>query len=165
MTLLRIAFGCQARVGKDTACEYLKKKYGGEIYHFSDPLYQILYYAQDLCGFPRQKDVKFLQWVGTEWGRSQKESVWVDTTLNKVPSEGNCFIGDLRFGNELDKLRKAGFICIRIVRDDRPIDRNTTHASEVALADYQDWDAVLTNNSTIQELYDKLDDVVHRFSK
>ncbi len=158
---MRIAFGCQARVGKDTACEYLKKRYGGEIYHFSDPLYQILHYTQDLCGFPRQKDVKFLQWVGTEWGRAQKDTVWIDAVLDKLPSEGNCYIGDLRFPNEAAALRRAGFVCVRIVRDDRPIDRNAAHSSEVALADYEDWDAVLTNNGSIQELYEKLDAVIH----
>ena len=39
MSSLRIAFGCQARVGKDTACNYLREKYGGSVHHFSDPLY------------------------------------------------------------------------------------------------------------------------------
>ena len=124
MKPLRIAFGCQARVGKDTACEYLQKRYGGVIYHFSDPLYQIMHYSQDVCGFPRQKDVKFLQWIGTEWARAQKDTVWVDHTLNKVPVDQNCFIGDVRFRNEARALADAGFLCVRIIRSDRPIDRN-----------------------------------------
>jgi hypothetical protein len=160
MSSLRIAFGCQARVGKDTACNYLREKYGGSVHHFSDPLYQILHHAQDVCGFPRSKDVKFLQWVGTEWGRAQKESVWVDSTLNCIPNDQNCFIGDLRFPNEIKALRDAGFLCVRITRTDRPIDRNTKHTSETALANYEDWDVVLTNDGTHEELYRKLDQLV-----
>jgi len=167
MSHLRIAFGCQARVGKDTACEYLQEKYDGVIYHFSDPLYQILHYAQDLCDFPRTKDVKFLQWVGTEWGRTQKDSVWVDATLRRVPDEENCFVGDIRFPNEVQALRDLGFMCVRITRTDRPIDRNANHSSETALADYTDWDAVVVNDGTIEELYQKLDQLVeqYRFKK
>ena len=64
-----LAFGSQARTGKDTACKYLVEKYGGTIYHFSDPLYQILHYAQEICGFDKKKDVKFcieLKIDGTE---------------------------------------------------------------------------------------------------
>ncbi len=165
MPPLHFAFGCQARVGKDTACEYLKEQYGGVVYHFSDPLYQILHHAQDVCGFPQVKDVKFLQWVGTEWGRTQKESVWVDATLTRVPSDQNCFIGDLRFPNEIQALRDAGFLCVRITRTDRPIDRNAKHTSETALADYDDWDAVLTNDGTIEELHHKLDQLVVKYQK
>nr|QBK87376.1 MAG: deoxynucleotide monophosphate kinase [Marseillevirus LCMAC201] len=165
MTQLRLAFGCQARVGKDTACEYLKMKYGGGVYHFADPLYDILYYAQDLCGFQHQKDVKFLQWVGTEWGRTQKDTVWIDATLNRLPAKENCYVGDLRFPNEVTSLQKAGFVCIRIIRDDRPIDRDSSHASEVALANYNGWDAVLSNNGTKEELYEKLDDMIINFRR
>lgn len=157
---LRIAFGCQARVGKDTACDYLQQKYGGVIHHFSDSLYDILHYAQRTCGFPIEKDTKFLQWVGTEWGRDKKDSVWVDATLRNVPNDKPCFIGDVRYPNELEALKKAGFTCVRIVRTDRPIDRNATHSSETALADYNEWDAIITNDGTIQEFYHQLDHLV-----
>ena len=160
MPPIRIAFGCQARVGKDTACEYLKEKYGGTVYHFSDPLYDILHYAQDTCGFPRTKDVKFLQWIGTEWGRAQKESVWVDSTLNRLVVDQNCYIADVRFPNEVESLQRIGFLCVRVIRDDRPIDRNANHASETALANYQGWDAVVENNGTIEEFYAKIDQLV-----
>lgn len=53
--MLRIAFGCQSRVGKDYACEYLQKRYGGVILHFSDPLYN----AQSICGFSKKKILNF----------------------------------------------------------------------------------------------------------
>lgn len=163
--ILKFAFGCQARVGKDIACTYLQKKYGGNIYHFSDPLYKILHYAQDVCGFPHSKDVKFLQWIGTEWGRSQNDSVWINTTLKNISNEHNSFVGDLRFPNELEALRKNGFVCVRIIRKDRPIDRNATHPSETALADYEEWDDILTNDGSIEDLHLKLDALVTKYKK
>ena len=164
MPPLRIAFGCQARVGKDTACEYLKNKYGGNVYHFSDPLYDILYYAQDVCGFKRKKDVKFLQWIGTEWGRELKDTVWVDSALNRIDQSQNCFIADLRFRNEIKELKQYGFRCVRIVRNDRPIDRNASHASEVDLADYTEWDMVINNDDSLKDFYAKLDSLCESFA-
>lgn len=159
MSQIKIAFGCQARVGKDTACEYLQRKYGGSILRFAAPLYDILHYAQDRCGFPRRKDVKFLQWIGTDWAREQNPNVWIDCLVRQVNDTDNVFVPDLRFRNEFDALRARGFKCVRIIRSDRPIDRAATHASEVELVDFDQsqWDAVIVNDGSIEDLYQKLD--------
>lgn len=161
--VLRIAFGCQSRVGKDSVCEFLADTFGGKVYHFSDELYSILYYAQQVCGFEKEKDVKFLQWIGTEWARSIDENVWVNALMNKLPDNQNCFIADLRFRNELTELRRAGYKCVRIVRDDRPIDRDVTHKSEVDLIDYDGWDAIVHNDSTLENLFEKVLQIVKDF--
>lgn len=157
---LRLAFGHQARVGKDTLAALLKEKYGGKILHFSDKLYEILYFAQNTCGFPQAKDTKFLQWVGTEWGRNQDSDVWVKATLKNLQTEANYFVADLRFPNEAKALKEDGFTLIKIVRSDRPIDRDTGHISETALSNYEGWDFVLENNGSIEELVKKLEAIM-----
>lgn len=63
----------------------------------------------------------FLQWLGTEWGRQLvgPETIWIDRFLlrvSKVTLPVVC--DDLRFLNEADALRKAGFVIVRVVRDE-----------------------------------------------
>lgn len=155
---MRIAFGCQARVGKDAACEYLNAKYGGKVLHFSDSLYDILHYAQNTCGFSKSKDPGFLQWVGT-WARNIEDNVWIRQLMSKVPDTENCFIGDLRYLNEFLELKKAGFLCVRIIRTNRTIDRDATHSSENSLLNGE-WDAIIENNGSIEEFYAALDALI-----
>ncbi len=123
---LRIAFGCTARVGKDTACAYLIKKYGGGRISFAEPLYELLYHCQDFLGFPKQKDRKFLQWVGTEWGRAQDNDIWVKKALEKLDNHQNFFVSDLRFPNEVKALRKQGFVLVQLIRPDVESDAGNT---------------------------------------
>jgi hypothetical protein len=82
--MVKIAFGYKRRVGKDTSCDYLIGKYGGIKLSFAEPLYQILYFAQDICGFEHSKDRKFLQFVGTEWARTINSDVWAELLVKKV---------------------------------------------------------------------------------
>src|SRR5437016_8811232 len=99
--MVRIAFGCESRVGKDTACEYLQNKYGGKIIRLAKPLYKILFYLQSLCGLENHKDRVFLQILGTEWGRNEiKDSIWIDHFKDKCDQYGpeeNIYCPDLRF--------------------------------------------------------------------
>jgi len=155
---MRVAFGFQSRVGKDTAGAFLQKEYGGTILNFAGALYSILHYAQDICGFTRKKDVKFLQWIGTEWARHQNSEVWVDTLVRKIPEDTteNVYVTDVRYTNELERLKEAGFTLVKIVRPDRPIDRDTTHSSETELANYTGWDYTIVNDEDLKTFYKKL---------
>ena len=63
---IKIAFGYKMGVGKDEACSYLIKKYGGEKISFASPLYDIQHHAQRVCGFEEEKDRQFLQFIGTQ---------------------------------------------------------------------------------------------------
>ena len=109
---MRVAFGCQARVGKSTAVAHLISEHGGLELSFAAPLYNILYFAQETCGLEKRKDRKFLQWIGTEWGREQDDNLWVSLLLQKVEAnpDKNIFVPDLRFPNEIRALKAAGFI-------------------------------------------------------
>lgn len=156
---LRIAFGHRARTGKDEACKYLSEKYGGTTLAFSDPLYNILYYAQRVCNFPLQKDRKFLQWVGTDWGRHNDENVWAKILVNKIDRYSrntNIYVSDLRFKNEMKLLKKEGFVCVRL---DRNIGK-LKHISEDSLDSFKDWDYIIKNNGTLEEFHNKLDNII-----
>ena len=142
---LRIAFGCQARVGKSTGVQYLIQNYGGSELSFARPLYEILYFAQKKCGFDLQKDRKFLQWVGTQWAREKEPDIWVNCLLRelKTSHEENIYVSDIRFPNELEALKKEGFTCVRIIRNNSTTESSTsTHVSETSLTGLPltEWD-------------------------
>jgi hypothetical protein len=163
---MKIAFGSTMGVGKDTAVEYLISKYGGSRISFASPIYDIMKYAQNICGFKNEKDRKFLQIVGTEWARSKENDVWIRIALEKGSKEkGNVFISDLRFQNEFDALKLDNWLCVKLVKCDIKNTRvgsgKETHSSEGGLED-SSWDYVINNNGTIEEFFEKLDKLVSK---
>lgn len=167
---IRLAFGCQARVGKTTAVNYLISRYGGVEKFFAEPLYSILHYAQDICGFKKEKDREFLQYIGTEWARKRNPCVWVDALLketDKLPEISNIYISDLRYPNELTTIKKAGYKTVRIIRSEAINDMSfgsgsRVHESEIALLNTpsSEWDYIIYNDGTLEELYYNLDKLI-----
>ena len=165
---LRIAFGYKMGTGKDTACSYLITKFGGHTLRFSEPLYKIMSYAQDICNLEKRKDRKFLQLVGTEWGRSTDPDIWLNLLLDKAShccyKKQNLYLSDLRFPNELYRLKKEGWICVRIDRNvtsistDRSGTGSVSHSSESSLDQVpdKDWDFILQNNDSFDDFYSSL---------
>lgn len=156
---MRIAFGCQARVGKDTACSYLALNYGGKILSFAEPLYELLYHCQNQLNFPLQKDRKFLQFIGTDWARGHDKDVWVKKLISRLPHEGNVFVSDLRFPNEMKALRDNGFVCVQIHR--KSSTREMNHESETALLGF-DFDFLIENNGDLDEFHRSLEHLVEK---
>ncbi len=160
---MRIAFGYKQRSGKDTCVDYLIKKYGGVKISFSEPLYEILHYAQRVCEFEEEKDRWFLQMVGTDWARNKNPDVWVNLALRKMKSLGegvNVYNSDIRFKNELIAMRREGFVCIKINRD---VERKMTeHISENELdgVDDKQWDYVIDNDGTVDDLCNKVNEII-----
>jgi len=119
------------------------------------------------------------RWVLQNWGtevcrRGFHEDIWVASVENKLRrSTDDVVISDCRFPNEVQAIRAAGGRVIRVVRGDLPHwwhfavehneHMNTTypevHASEWSWAN-QDFDAVIDNNGSIGELYDRVNDLV-----
>lgn len=170
---LRIAFGYKARSGKDTAAEYLQKQYGGEIFKFAQPIYDIMKAAHKIAGIDTFKDTKMLTWVGTDWGRSINEDLWVNNCLDRIheatqkgcylsgePFVENFYITDMRFPNEAKALKNNGFLLVKIDRDSRPNETRATHESENALNNFTGWDMVIKNNDTLENFYQELQSLV-----
>lgn len=171
---MKIAFGYKAGSGKDLSVKYLIKKYGGKKIAFSDPLYDILHYAQNICGFEIKKDRKFLQFIGTEWARSINPNVWIDLLINKTNKDNsNIYCSDVRFINEFQSLKNNGWILVKINRnidslnEIKRIDNgNINHISETELDNFDDhnWDYIIENNGTIKDLYNNLDYIINDIS-
>lgn len=69
----------------------------------------------------------------------------------------NWIITDLRFPNELEAIKKKEHLLIRI---NRPRDENAMeHISEIMLDNCNDWDYVIENNGSIEELVEKVKEI------
>lgn len=166
MSRLLIGLIGRARVGKDTAADYLCAHYGMTRYAFADPIKKMLapvfgdlFHAGDreqpiswLGKSPRQ----LMQTLGTEWGRKQVHpEIWL-LLAERFISASNCpvVISDVRFRNEAYWILSQGGSLIEIVRDDA--DSVNLHSSEMP-----DWGhtprAVLNNNASIRQLHRSLD--------
>ena len=169
--VLKIAFGGIMGSGKDTCVDYLCTKYPEHTrISFAGALYDILSYAQEKCGFEKNKDRKFLQFIGTEWARNIDENVWINIVLDK-DIKGIGLLSDIRFPNEFNALKNNGWICIKVTRDN--IDKNrvgngdNTHPSELRINDINDehWDFIINNNSTLEDLYKRLDKIITKINE
>lgn len=83
----------------------------------------------------------------------------------EVYNEGypNWLITDTRFPNEIKAIKNNNGICIRVNRG-KDIDTSNFHESETALDDFKDWDHVIDNNGTIEELINKVE-IILKYEK
>jgi len=123
---------------------------------------------------------KLLQLLGTEAGRNiLHPNIWVnalfadyvcnDCGQKECPTDEedtgqmihrsfpSWIITDVRFPNEVERIKDKGGIVIRVNRDNgtRAIDVNP-HPSETALDDFSDFDYVIENDGSIEDLVDKV---------
>lgn len=112
----------------------------------------------------------FLQYFGTDLIRKNLgDNIWVDATFvdykPKKLSEYNpskWIISDVRFPNEIEAIKDRNGIIIRINRHNHPndINPNTEHISEKALDDYDNFDYIINNDGTIEELTFKVREIL-----
>jgi hypothetical protein len=114
---------------------------------------------------------ELLQKLGTEAMRDGlHENVWVNALFSDyIPyssrgseyefEESNWIITDTRFPNELSAIKRRGGISIKIVRNSGNTVGNE-HSSETALDHVTDWDYVIDNNGTPEELRQKIYDIL-----
>ena len=69
----------------------------------------------------------------------------------------NWIISDVRFPNEAKAIKDKGVILIRI---NRPGNDTGKHLSEIALDDYKNWNYVIDNNGTIEDLIEKVKQIL-----
>jgi len=69
----------------------------------------------------------------------------------------NWVISDMRFENEFEAVKKRGGICITIQRGEIPKEE---HSSEKALDGRNDWDYVINNNGSLEELVEKVREIL-----
>lgn len=96
--------------------------------------------------------------LGTEWGRTMYADVWTDMTLRKIQqafqteNKQRWIVADLRMRNEVERIHAAGGKAILIKRS--IIEEHLWHATESELTAMPDsqFDAVIDNNGTLDEL-------------
>lgn len=109
---------------------------------------------------------QLLQKFGTEVGRNISPNLWVDALMNdyiKAKLDGyeeDWIVTDVRFENEAEAIRENGGILIRLNRN---TGFNDQHSSETALDNYKNFDLVIDNNGTIDELIDKVYNFMKEF--
>lgn len=165
---MRLAFGCTAGVGKSTAVAYLKNKYRGVELNFATPLYQVLDHAQTTLGFEKEKDRRFLQWVGTEWARDKNPDIFVNHIRNRIletPRGTNIYVSDVRFENEYEMLKENGFQMVRIIRKVGGTGETgllVDHPSETELVGKSliGWNHIIHNSGEMKMLEFELDSIV-----
>jgi len=170
---MKIAVGYKAGSGKDTFCKYVanmleSKNQSVKVMSLSSPIYNILAYAQKISGLPQQKDRKFLQLVGSEWGRNIDKDIWIKKILSDANSSEceHLLISDVRYKNEFFALKNEGWTLIKIVRDadnsSRLCGGIRNHSSEVDLEDLSDtlWNFIIPNNDTKQHFFSLIDEVI-----
>jgi len=124
------------------------------------------------------------RWVLQYWGtevcrKSFHDDIWIASIENKLrSSQDNIVISDCRFPNEIASIKRAGGRVIWVRRGDMPVwysiakrankgdtmaqdqlkDFNV-HVSETAWVGTE-FDAIITNNGTIDELYNSVKSLV-----
>lgn len=108
------------------------------------------------CPYGKQR--LLLQWWGTEFRRNVNPNYWVQRVAKRIAEEKPeiALITDVRFPNEVFFCQKYGE-AIKVDRPGLPSLHGAAgvHASELALADFQGWDDVIVNDSTLESLREK----------
>lgn len=112
-------------------------------------------------------------WVNTMFANYSKFDTHTDQVVGGFIPKSKWIITDVRFQNEVEAIKKRGGVVIRIERDWslrtpykdlKDLSANGTteciakylHASETALDSYSDFDIVINNNKSIEELYEQI---------
>lgn len=104
---------------------------------------------------------KMLQLMGTEAAKNIiHPNIWINSLMREHKKGDNWLITDLRFPGEVDainKLSKEKEETVFLLRITRPsLNSTDEHISETALDNYQNFDLILENEGTKEELIEKV---------
>ncbi len=129
------------------------------------------------------------RWVLQQWGtevcrKGFHDDIWIASVENKLRrSKDNIVISDCRFPNEISSIKSAGGVVLRVVRGPEPdwyehainfnkgdkhlgwaigrhqLEQLGIHASETAWVGTK-FDYILDNNSTLDSLFNQVENVV-----
>jgi len=110
-----------------------------------------------------------LQYFGTEVMRqNMHDAIWVDSCMARYDGKPTV-IADTRFENEIKTIREMGGTILLVKRGQDPdwftdyvegnIVPKNVHSSEYAWAK-SEYDHLITNDGTLEELHQKIDDLI-----
>lgn len=179
-----IGLSSRKRSGKDSIGQYLEREHGYTIDYFAKPLKEavrnIFHWSKAHTDGPVDKgepDLKeaidefwgksprlVMQLFGTEVGRQIDVEVWVKSLQLRVQqglASGHVkyVVTDVRFPNERDMIRRLGGVVWRVERPSLGASGDL-HPSETALDNLTDWDAVIVNDGSFEDLYLKVQEAL-----
>jgi len=107
---------------------------------------------------------EILQIFGTEICRRMfDDEIWVKATFRQIEKDNPelAVITDVRFPNEANAILKKNGGIFKVIRPDQVSDDE--HESETALDNYLEWDALLLNDSTIEDFERKVKSTVSQW--
>jgi hypothetical protein len=181
-----IGLGCTAQVGKDTAAEYLEKRYPGRVKRvaFADKLKKV---CMDLFGLTYEQcygPQEIKEKIDSRYNLTPREimmgvgekmrqifpNIWVDTvfytTISEWEKEGyDCFvISDVRYPNEGDRIHDKGGSVAKIIREGAGVTVGAGHSSETAMLDYKNFDFIIDNNGSFEDYFKKIDGMMEEIN-
>lgn len=153
------------QVGKTTCADHLVRRYGFVKHALADPIKEI---ARESFGWDGSKNVRgrrLLQELGTV-GRHYDPDIWLDRLAGKLRATDpvDVVVDDLRLAREVAYLERAGFTCVLVTRRRELVARTSDtgrarHETETGL-DQLDFEWVVDNAGTFEDLYARLDRIV-----
>lgn len=113
----------------------------------------------DLCLRTAQEILKAPDDYGTQKRYTQKDGLWFVPDAEETQAILGVAIPDVRFRNEINAIQQAGGRVIRVVRPNAGLTGvHGAHASETEMAEIQDsdFDAVVQNDGTLEDLRAKV---------
>jgi len=110
---MKIAINGKMCSGKTTTSQFIihyfkeKKDITLKKVSFADKVYELAYELFNM----KEKDRRLLQAIGTKM-REIDENVWINSVLNKY--DDNIILDDARYLNEIEALKNAGFVLIKL---------------------------------------------------
>lgn len=167
----------KARHGKDTVAMDIKEVYEGKGLKVINLAYgsYIKEYAKKISDWDGNEETKpreLLQELGTEVIRKQIDNdFFVKRICEDILVYSHYFdvitISDARFPNELEWPKKKfdNVVNVRVIRegyDSVLSEKEQKHLTEVALDGYNNYDYVIYNDGTLDDLKDKVSDLVRK---
>jgi len=167
--------------GKTTSANYIIQKYNFLEISYADPLKKGIKEIFGLSNFQlyndhgkEQIDLEYgvstrqiMQFIGTDIFRNQinlllphiGNNFWINRLYRHIQNNpGNYIISDCRFQNEVDQIHNLGGIVIKIFNPN--IISSDTHLSETNVQLIDNYDYLLINNDTLDQLYLNLDNIM-----
>lgn len=163
-----ILIGGKARSGKDTIADFMieeLKKEGKNPCKVQIGQY-IKYYAEKYFGWDGREETKpreLLQTLGTEVIRNKIDPDFhIDRLIQDIKVLSNFYdtfiVSDVRFPGEIEKPKKEfeNITTIKMIRESEELTSNQQkHQTETALDNYSDFDYIIDNNKSLEELEER----------
>lgn len=97
-----------------------------------------------------------------DWGRAQSPDYWLNSI---IAYEGDTIVTDIRVEHELNLFRSRGAFAVRVeatqeARSKRGVLTSENDLTETALDGIKNWDFVIHNNGTYEELLENTEKLV-----